>query len=208
MRNGETDKMADQRLTEFRNRNKKENNMNAEFTAERLSRIEQIIYGLAAKTMRMEKKLNSSLAKIGLSYWRTLALMDVLAEEDKDSDFFKKIAERAETIQIKDFDDLSRIEDLEKKLLEVDADTVAENGMFAIFAVKCFKDKKEIETERIVRGKTELGRNEVWPELDENILGLKVGETKTFPLNLVGQTDEASVTLLGLRKRLPAPAKE
>lgn len=139
-------------------------------------------------------QLNTAMNQARAADYRSLAL-EQLGTIDK-----SKIISKVLEIQGNEFDEASKKDDKARKLLNID-DQPASKGMIAITSIKMFKDNREVPELRIVRTKNEIGKEEIFPGLDEAIEGLKVGESRRFDvkIELMGIT-QAEVHLIGLRK--------
>lgn len=172
--------------------------------------LQKMILNLAARLYRLERRVNEDyFAKARIADWRSLAMMKLLDEQaaGKVSGITEKmIVEKAEQLQIEDFEKESVEQDRIKNLVVCD-DEVASNGYYAVGTMKVFKDGLELEEQRIVRTKFEIGLAEHFPEVDEAVRGLKVGESRRFKLSLQNKTDEAEFFLTGLRKKKESDEK-
>lgn len=170
--------------------------------------LQKIIMNLAARLFKLERRVNEDyFAKARIADWRSLAIMKLMDEQAVEAlrkgfpaITEKMVIEKAEQLQIEDFEKDSSEQDKIKNLVVCD-DEVASNGHHAIGTMKVFKDGAELEEQRIIRTKFEIGLAEHFPEVDEAVRGLKVGESRRFKLSLQGKTDEAEFFLTGLRKK-------
>ena len=187
------------RVKEMRKKLRLLEGVDPEKMAETNDQTKKMLLGLAGRIYSLERKLNALFPVAKKADWRSLALVKVMADRSMVQE--QEVVDMAERLQKEFFEKESDREDQQKGLVPSDTD-VAEDGMFVITSLRVFKDGKELEDERIVRSKIELGVYELFPELDDAIRGMRIGESKRFPLNLQQQTDEAEVTLIGLRKRI------
>lgn len=170
--------------------------------------LQKMILNLAARLYRLERRVNEDyFAKARIADWRSLAIMKLMDEQSVEAlqKGFPGITEemviqKAEQLQTEDFEKDSAEQDRVKGLVVCDDETAA-NGHYAIGTMKVFKDGVELEEQRIVRTKFEVGLAEHFPEVDEAVRGLKVGESRRFKLALQNKTDEAEFFLTGLRKK-------
>jgi hypothetical protein len=170
--------------------------------------LQKMILNLAARLYRLERKVNEDyFAKARIADWRSLAIMKLMDEQSVEALLKgfpgiteKMIVEKAEQLQVEDFEKDSLEQDRVKNLIPCDEESAA-NGHYAIGTMKVFKEGKELEEQRIVRTKFEIGLAEHFPEVDEAVRGLKVGESRRFKLSLQNKTDEAEFFLTGLRKK-------
>lgn len=170
--------------------------------------LQKMILNLAARLYRLERKVNEDyFAKARIADWRSLAIMKLMDEQSVEALLKgfpgiteKMIVEKAEQLQVEDFEKDSLEQDRVKNLIPCDEEPAA-NGHYAIGTMKVFKEGKELEEQRIVRTKFEIGLAEHFPEVDEAVRGLKVGESRRFKLSLQNKTDEAEFFLTGLRKK-------
>jgi len=162
-----------------------------------LQQMQQLIMGLSLKTLELESKLRHAENVARLCEYRTRAIVGLM--EGGQAIGEKSVIRRIMQFQEEEFEKGSALDDQQRNLEEV-TNEVAQSGMIAITTIRIFKDGAELEDERVVRSKIELGRNELFKGLDETIIGLQIGESKSFPLNIQDKTDLAEVTLLGLRR--------
>lgn len=158
--------------------------------------ILSIVVALAGKLKALNQTLDQMNTLVTIVDWRSRALVSVLNE--KKITLPDEISHRAEQFQIIDFELASDEEDKGKNLVAVASP--AETGMYAIVRVSFFNKGIDLPLERIVRSKILIGSGSLFKEVDEALVGMKIGESKKFPLSLQGQTDQAEVTLIGLRK--------
>jgi len=196
----------------YKKRHQKQVAAQTEVNTDQLNSNKRIIAGLAMKlyemeqkVQRMSKRLERAEATARYADYRSSALSTLLQASGTYSE--ESILNEIESLQIKDFETNSSLDDQQNNLEDA-GNGPAENGQQAILTLKLLKDGKELITERVVRSKIELGKNEMLPGIDEALVGMNVGESKRVPLDLQGKTDEAEITLLGLRKAKPAPAAD
>jgi hypothetical protein len=187
-------------MKDFRGRKNKEAAANQVKGLNDHNYLLKVILGLANRVKQLEDRLNSVTPTAKIADWRSMATVKLL--ELKNVVTFDEVVKLAEELEITNFEQDSAEEDLRKGLLSVFPDTQAEVGHFGTFTLDVFKDDKELEFQKVVRAKVQIGKNELFHELDDALVGMKVGEVKSFPLNLMGQTDTAKITLLGLKKKL------
>lgn len=200
--------MSNDKASTFRKRQLKTIGAQSDQNTSALKNLQQMAYSLAMRVFQMENDLRqlrnqvdraTSISKA--SEYRSLALSKLLTEKIVDEQALNAEIER---MQIEDFEENSRVDDSRRSLQAVD-DQVAENGLFAVTTLRFYKTGEELKKEKIVRSKIELGKEELFQGVDAAVIGLKVGESRRFPLNIENQVDEAEVTLLGLRKAPPKP---
>jgi hypothetical protein len=211
--------MANEKMTDFR---KKRNNdftkgkakeamANVELLHQRIETLTKLVFGLSGKLFEMEKKVRNVTRDANAAQWRSQAIVEVLAGflhlTDSDGNLVYPrglISETAEKLQIREFEkdaaEFDRVNDL------LPFDGTAAMGHFAVVQMDYYKDGTRMEDQRTVRSKIHLGQHELFPELDELIVGMRVGETKKCPLNLMGLTDEVEILLLDLKQ--PKPKEE
>lgn len=197
------------RMTDFRKRDVKEVHLNSEKQQTNINQLFRLILGLTNRLFQLEQKLLPLLPVAKAADWRSLAIMKMLSETvDSNGNVLiteDAISNKIESLETEFFDKENLLDDQKRGLLIADED-VAADGHFVIATINIFKDGKELPEERVVRTKLELGAHELFPELDDAIRGMKVGEIKKFPLDLQGRTDTAELKLLGLRN--PKPKEE
>ncbi len=171
-----------------------------------LQQMQQLVMGLSLKTFELETKLRHAENVARLCEYRTRAIVGLMEGGQPVGE--KSVIRRIMQFQEEEFEKGSALDDQQRNLEVVTSET-AQSGMIAITTIRLFKDGAELEDERVVRSKIELGRNELFKGLDEAIIGLQIGESKSFPLNIQDKTDSAEVTLLGLRRaQTPEPELE
>jgi FKBP-type peptidyl-prolyl cis-trans isomerase (trigger factor) len=179
--------------------------VNKENQQNQIQQLQKTVMGVFQKMFQIEQRTNSSSRIENVLDFRTRAVVEILKEKLGITD--EQIKNKIFDLQVEQFTTESAADDVERNLEE--ADGAVENGMFAISTIKVFKDGVEVEQQRVVRSKVEVGKAEFLPEIDSALVGMKVGETKTIDLNLQGQTDKAEITVLGLRKhKVEAPKAE
>lgn len=189
---------------EFNKKNAKLAAAQQQNNAENINMLRQALSGLYQKLFELQNKLEDLTGSAKAADWRSLAIMKLLSKAGISED---EVTAKAEELQVNAFDKESSLDD-EAKGLEVH-DGVAETGNTAIAQIKVYKDGVEISESQVVRSKFELGKNELLPEIDEAVLGMKVGDRKRFPLSLAGKTDEGEILLVSLRrKKQAAPSVE
>lgn len=196
--------MSGSKAKEFRNRKL---NALGEQQKQQGLQVQQMLMSLSMKLFKMDQQLQSlsqaaTIAKV--ADWRSLALQKLLADKGITEDM---VVAKVMELQEAHFEEQSAADDKERNLVAPAPETAAEKGMYAITTIKLYKDGKELDTQRVVRSKVAIGKKELVEELDNSLLGMKAGETKRFALNLGDKTDEAEVTLLGLRVEGPKPAE-
>lgn len=174
---------------------------NKENQQNQIQSLRQAVMAMYQKIYQMDSAIQTN-QRVGSALdFRTRALTQLLeragiSEQD--------IKAKVEELQVEQFERDSSEDDKRRNL--VPAEGPAQNGHFVTTTIRLFKDGSEVENERIVRSKVELGKSELLPEVDQAVTGMSVGETKKFDLNLQGRTDSAEVTLLAISK--VAEAKE
>ena len=118
-----------------------------------------------------------------------------------------QIEEVSNEVLIENFNAESEADD-KVRGLEVVEGRPAQKGDFAIFSLKLFKDGVELKDQEVPRGKVELGAYEKFPEFDDNLVGMTIGEVKKVELNLMDSTDHGEFHLLGLRQKCIMPSEE
>jgi hypothetical protein len=158
--------------------------------------LRQALIAVYQKLYQMDAAIQSGQRVSSALDFRTRAMMALL---EKTGITESEIKTQVEQLQVEQFNRDSEEDDKKRSL--VPADGPAENGHFATTTINLYKDGVEVENERIVRSKVELGKSELLPEVDAAVLGMSVGDTKEFPLDLQGRTDTAKITLLALKKK-------
>lgn len=135
---------------------------------------------------KIDRDVHNAMGIINDLQYRTLALLELSGQVDK-------VNEIAERLKLKDFNDASAKEDLEKGYVE--DDVVKENSIITLTSV-CQDD----EDRSIFRTKFNLGEEVILPELKEKLIGLKVGEKveAKLPDNLTHELE-----VVAIRKQNP-----
>lgn len=192
---------------QYKKRQAKEVSFQTEANTDQLGKNQQMITALAIKMYSMgqevillKKRLDRADAIARYADYRSSALSNLLRASGTYSE--SDVLNQIEALQTNDFDLNSAAEDEKKNLTSVTTSAAAD-GMYAIFSVKIFMNGDELISEKIIRSKLLLGDEEdmkqTLPGIHEAILGMNVGETKRIPMNLQDKTDEAEISLLGLR---------
>jgi len=165
--------------------------------------LKQALMSIYQKMYQMDAAIQQNQRVGNALDFRTRALSQLLERAGVTE---KQIREKVEELQVEQFERDSAEDDKNRNL--VAAEGPAQNGLFATTTIRLFKDGVEVENEKIVRSKIELGKSELLPEVDQAIAGMSVGDTKTFALDLQGRTDTAELTLLSLKKVAEPESKE
>ena len=163
-----------------------------------LNTLKQAMMGIYQKLYQLENASQNARRADNLLDFRTRAITNLLGRLGvSDADVKAEVF----TLQVQQFERDSAEDDKKRNL--VPANGPAQKGQFAITTIRLFKDGVEVEDERVVRSKVELGKAEFLPEVDEAIYGMQIGDTKTFPLKLGAVVDSAELTLLSLADKAP-----
>jgi hypothetical protein len=140
---------------------------------------------------------NRTEVKADAADWRSVAMLKLLNEAGtvKEDDVVNTVRD----IKVKQFDEASLKDDADRGLVNADGEQ-AQTGMIITTSIKIFKDGQETSN-NIPRSKVELGKNELYPELDTAMIGATKGETRRFAASINGETLELEATLLSLRKK-------
>lgn len=188
---------GNKRAIEFRGRKNKLDHLNSQKANQELAYLTSLYLGLAKRVFDMEKRMRLVFPMARGADYRSLAMMRIF--ESKFGVTREEVARVSNEVMVEDFDEQDSKDDLLKNLEPV-LDAKAEAGLHAVINLKIFKNGVELMEEEVPRSKIELGKNELFPELDAAILGMSPGESKTFPLSIAGQSDNATVTLIALKK--------
>jgi hypothetical protein len=167
---------------------KKENPMEA---------FARVVSGLALRTYSLDKRVQRLYTRAQKSDWRSSALMKIL--HDKGIISYEDVAEAANFVQQKELDQEIELVCKQQSLEDAPQEDEAQKGYYAIVKVDFVKDDQKLEGET-VKAMVQLGQYELFPELDDAVLGMKTGESKVFGLEVMNQTDSASVELIGLKR--------
>lgn len=193
--------MSNKRIVDFRNRKKRLQELNADQGTNVQEQMMGLLLGLSKRIFELERELKEVKTLLPIAKaadYRSLSVQRILEE--------KAIIKKDEMLRVnndiivEDFD-LKSIQDDKIKGLEVVEDRPAQKDDFVILNLKFFKDGKELEEEEYPRSKVCLGSIELFPELHDAVMGMKVGGKKLFPVELMGQTDHSQVTLIGIRQK-------
>ena len=174
----------------------------AEANNQNMSQIQQMLQGLMYQNYQTANTIQDLNRQMKANTFRSQAAGKMLQKLGITE---SEIEATVDTLIIAEFDKNSNDDDAEKKLSIVSSGT-ATIGMNAILSLRLFKDGAELIEQRILRSKIEIGKSELLPQVDEVLVGMSVGEAKKFLIDLQGKTDEAEVTLLGLRSQPAAEA--
>jgi len=159
--------------------------------------LRQSLVDVYQKLYQIESSVQTGQRISGALDFRTRAIVALL---QKVSITEQQVKEQIEALQVEQFNRDSDEDDKKRGLVD-ELNEAAKSGHFAITTIRIFKNGEEVDSEKIVRSKVELGKEELLPEIDNAVIGMKVGETKKFPLNLQGRSDTAELTLLSLKKK-------
>ena len=150
---------------------------------------------LERRLQEVESELKFTRSASRKADWRSIALLRLMS--DKLTLPESEITNKIEEVQIEAYNADSAQDDLNKNL--VDTTELADTEMTAIIQLKTYLNGQQVANGSILRSKIVIGQHTIVKELDEALLGMKVGESKKFPLVMQGQTDEAEVTLYALK---------
>ncbi|WP_024791276.1 trigger factor [Lebetimonas sp. JS032] len=139
----------------------------------------------------------------------------VYSRPEAEIEGYKECVPEIEKIEVSEEEINEELENIAKSMAEVkDSEKqVAEKGDIAVIDFKGFIDGKEMENGSVEDYPLELGSNSFIPGFEEQIIGMKVGESKkikvTFPENygakeLAGKEAEFEVTLKKIQEKIPA----
>jgi len=139
----------------------------------------------------------------------------VYTRPEIDVEGYKECVPDVENIEVSEEEINKELEEIAKQFSETkesDKET-AENGGIAVIDFKGFIDGEEMENGSATDYPLELGSNSFIPGFEEQIVGMKVGESKkikvTFPENygakeIAGKEAEFEVTLKKIQEKTPA----
>ena len=164
---------------------------------ESLGQLRNTVLGITQYLYQLEQKMDRLSGTTRAADYRSRALSELLAANGVTQ---ASVNEKIIQLQEQDFNQNSLIDDQQKGLEQLAPGTAAVLGNTVITTIRMFKGGVEVQDERVVRSKVELGKNVIFnPEFDNNIVGMTVGESKRVSLNLGnGAIDESEITLLGL----------
>lgn len=158
----------------------------------------QLVSALALRMFSVEKQAREMSIRAKKADWRSAALLNVLEAKGLLNE--KEIENAIADVQQKELDQEIEIAVAQLGLEDAPKEVKAEKGYHAIVAVEFIKDGQILEGETM-KAMVELGKYEVFPELDDAVLGMAIGETKDFGLQIMDQTDSARVELVGLKRQ-------
>lgn len=185
------------RTRSYKKREMKETQAQGASNAEALKQSQQMLFAMSYKLFELENQLKATHSNMRVLDYKITAYSAFL-----DRMGVSKAELNAEIVRLQeaDFEVDSQADDEARGLTRADESAPAALGQVAILTIRFFKAGLELTNERIVRSKIDLGKNEIFGgKLDEQVLGLLVGQTKRFPISVGEGIDEAEVTLLGLR---------
>lgn len=124
----------------------------------------------------------------GMDY-RTIGI--IKAMEQVDPNFANTVETCAAAVRVETFEELSKMDDEEKKLIDAPEDVITENH-FVILTSEC----KEYPDHAIFRSKMDVGAED-FKTFKDAFLGKRLGDT--FDSKIQGK--DHSVTILGLRRK-------
>lgn len=160
----------------------------------------RMVSGLAFRVFGLDKRVQRLYTRAQKADWRSSALMKIL--HDKEIITYEDVAKAANHVQQKELDEEIEMSCAQFNLEDAPQEGKAQKGDHAIVKVDFVKDKKTLEGETI-KAMVELGKYDLFPELDDAVIGMKAGESKDFGLEVMSQTDAAIVVLTGLKRPRP-----
>lgn len=197
--------MSNKRVVDFRKRKQKLDALNAEQDNQAREQMVGLILGLSKKIFDLEKEVHNMKSMLPIAKaadYRSLAVQRLL--ESKSLSNKDEMLRITNEIVIEDFD-LKSTQDDTLQDLETITDRPAQKDDFVILNMKFYKDDKELVEEEYPRTKICLGAYELFPELDDAVIGMKSGDRKKIPVKLLNQTDECLVLLIGIRQKRIIP---
>lgn len=164
-----------------------------------------MVSGLAIRVFGLDKRVQRFTTRAQKADWRSSALLKILHEKDIIS--YADVAKAANEVQQEELDQEIQMEVEKFGLEDCPEEMPAEKGHHAIVTVELFKDGEKLDGETI-KAMVQLGQYDLFPELDDAVVGMKVGETKDFDLEIMSQTDKAQVELIDLKRRREPDAKD
>ena len=159
--------------------------------------LTKLFTNIVERISKLELAMDGIVRMAEAADFRSLALQRVIENELGVES--KTVTEYYQQIVIDSFNARSEHDDHMRGLQHV-LEREAQPEDHAIINLKLFDRTKELKEQEQVRSKIHLGQSDLFPEVDQAVLGMKVGEQKRFPLSIGGKTDEALVSLLGLRE--------
>jgi len=181
---------------QYRNKN----HVAAQTTAntENLQSIGQLIIPLSAKVFEMEKTIEAlkrqltEAKTIGtLAEYRATALQKLLGMDPS--------AVKQAIIELQKVEFQAKSDSDDKKRGLTNASGPATNGQIAIITGKIFKDGRELENEEVIGSKINLGEDDLFSGIDDQILGMMVNDIKMATFKVNEQEYQFHLQLIGLR---------
>jgi|GEM_PF-4746282 len=196
---------GNKKAIEFRNRKKKLEQINEVDVSQRVKDIEASLHQILAMVIGLNKRIVDMEKSNRIMYpaaldgeYRSHSIAKVISRLGVTE---KEIEEQMKNMYAEDFEKGDPNDDLLRGLEPVSDGAVAADGMFSVLNLKMYKNGKEIPEGEVVRRKLEMGKQEVFPELDALIVGMKVGEVKRVPFVIANDSDEMEISLLKLRQK-------
>jgi hypothetical protein len=197
--------MKNKRVVDFRKRKNKLKIISPEQDGKMMERMVGLILGLSKRLMDLEKEVKDMKVMLPIAKaadYRSLAVQRLL--ESKGISNKEEMIKITNEILIEDFDLKSAQDDVTQGL-EIVTDRLTQKDDHVIINMKFYKDGKELVEEEYPKTKITIGSYEMFPELDDALISMKIGECKKFPVNLINETDECVVTLIGIRQKRIIP---
>lgn len=162
---------------------------------QQMSNIQKIVAQQMSQNLaKQDRDINNAMSVLNDLQYRTLATLEVLTEVFP-TITTDQINDKAEEMKLKDYNEASDKEDLEKGYVE---DDVIGEESIVILTSECLDD----ENKSIFRTKFKMDEEVLVGELKDKLLGLKTGETVEAKLP-DGNTHKLEI--VGIRKATAKP---
>lgn len=187
-----------QRAQQFRGRQGKIDNLNQQSILEKLSGLLVSVANLGLKVHQQQEAFGRLWPIARDADYRSLAMMNILKEKLGITE--ENVAQEVCRIAIEEFDAQEAGVDAAENLEKLPPEAKAEKGNFAVVNIKIFKDGKESVMDEVPRHQIQIGAGHTISEIDNALVGMSTGETKTLNITIKEKTSEAKVTLISLKK--------
>lgn len=191
------------KIQEYRKRSAKLATEQESANVNKLDQLTKLVINVHNRLKQTEDELYTFKQTAKMADWRSLAIMKLL---DKAGITEDDVIKKAEDIQADSFDVESNKDDIANGLIPTNGPATL--GMHAIVSLSASKGGLQVDELNVFRSKCTLGQENLLKEVDDAVIGMSIGETKEFPLDVQGKTDTGRVTLLGLRVSKPTEETE
>jgi FKBP-type peptidyl-prolyl cis-trans isomerase (trigger factor) len=196
--------MNNKKAQAFRNKNHlnaqtQSNTQNLQTLGELIIPLSAKVFDLEKKVERLENQLNATKTAATLAEYRAQALQRLSGQSPH------AVRDAIVSLQKEDFKRQSDSDDAKRSLTT--AEGPATSGQVAVISGKVFQGENELENEEVIGSKITLGDDDLFTGIDEQIIGMIVGETKKVTFKVNDQEYFLMLNLDGLRE-FPAKAED